>query len=64
MLPKLRDADLLLFEYIAVGFSPIAICVLMNEKIENIYNKKSRLKSKIQNSLSPRKSEILGLLTK
>ena len=44
------------------GFSSRAISIFMNEKIENIYNKKSRLKSRIQKSDVPRKEEYLSLM--
>ncbi len=44
------------------GFSSRAISIFMNEKIENVYNKKSRLKSRIQKSDVPRKEEYLSLM--
>ena len=44
------------------GFSSRAISIFMNEKIENIYNKKSRLKNRIQKSDVPRKEEYLSLM--
>ena len=56
-------ADLYQFAtYLFAGFSLRAISIIMNEKIENIYNKKSRLKNRVQNSDSPRKEEYLSLL--
>ena len=48
--------------YLFTGFSLRAISIIMNEKIENIYNKKSRLKSRVQNSDSLRREEYLSLL--
>ena len=39
-----------------------ALTMERNEKIENIYNKKSRLKSRVQNSDSPRREEYLSLI--
>ena len=48
--------------YLFAGFSLRAISIIMNEKIENIYNKKSRLKSRVQNSDSPRREEYLSLI--
>lgn len=48
--------------YLFAGFSLRAISIIMNEKIENIYNKKSRLKNRVKNSDSPRKEEYLSLL--
>ena len=48
--------------YLFAGFSLRAISIIMNEKIENIYNKKSRLKNRVQNSDSPRREEYLSLI--
>ena len=48
--------------YLFAGFSLRAISIIMNEKIENIYNKKSRLKNKIQSSDSTRREDYLSLL--
>lgn len=56
-------ADLYQFAtYLFAGFSLRAISIIMNEKIENIYNKKSRLKNRVQNSDSPRREEYLSLI--
>jgi len=49
--------------YLFAGFSLRAISIIMNEKIENIYNKKSRLKNRVQNSDSPRREEYLSLIS-
>ncbi|MDO4186215.1 MAG: hypothetical protein Q4D30_06995 [Bacteroidales bacterium] len=48
--------------YLFAGFSLRAFSIIMNEKIENIYNKKSRLKNRVQNSDSPRREEYLSLI--
>ena len=48
--------------YLFAGFSLRAISIIMNEKIENIYNKKSRLKNRVQNSDSLRREEYLSLI--
>ena len=47
--------------YLFSGFSSRAISIFMDEKIENIYNRKSRLKNRVQNSDSPRREEYLSL---
>ena len=49
-IPSIKEADAQLFIYLCAGFSLRAIKLFMKEKLENIYNKKSRLKSKIQRS--------------
>lgn len=49
-IPSIKEADVQLFIYLCAGFSLRAIKLFMKEKLENIYNKKSRLKSKIQRS--------------
>lgn len=48
--PDLKESDYILYLYLVVGFSPRAISVLLNEKIEVVYNRKSRLKQRINNS--------------
>ena len=49
-IPSIKEADVQLFIYLCAGFSLRAIKLFMKEKLENIYNKKSRLKNKIQRS--------------
>ncbi len=49
-IPSIKEADVQLFIYLCAGFSLRVIKLFMKEKLENIYNKKSRLKSKIQRS--------------
>ena len=60
--PTLNNEIYKFATYSFSGFSPRAISILMNEKIENIYNKKSRLKNRIQKSVVPRKEEYLSLM--
>ncbi|MDE6360613.1 MAG: hypothetical protein K2L39_05245 [Muribaculaceae bacterium] len=59
---SISEVDLQLLAYIYVGFSTRSISLLIEEKIEVIYNRKSRLKTKISNLDYPRKNELLALL--
>ena len=47
------------FLYLCAQFSPRVISLFMNDKLENIYNKKSRLKRKIINSNAPDAKQFL-----
>lgn len=58
-LPKLKERDYQLFLYHALGLSPQSISVFLQEKTDVIYNRKNRLKSKIQNSQSNKKELFL-----
>ncbi len=60
--PHLHTDIYQLATYLFAGFSLRAISIIMNEKIENIYNKKSRLKNRLQNSDSSRREEYLSLI--
>lgn len=53
--PEFKEADCVLFLYITAGFSSRAISVFINEKLDIVYNRKSRLKQKISRSSSPEK---------
>lgn len=44
----LKDSDIQLFIYLVMGFSPRAISVLICQKLEVVYNRKSSLKRKIK----------------
>lgn len=47
--PNLKEADYLLFLYTALGFSISAIALFLKEdKLDAVYNRKARLKSKIR----------------
>lgn len=48
--PHFSRLDVNLFMYIVLGFSARAISIFLNEKIDVVYNRKSRLKQKIQKS--------------
>lgn len=59
--PTINTNELNLFLYLCAQFSPRVIALFMTDKLENIYNKKSRLKRKIQNSNATDKEEFLRL---
>lgn len=58
--PALKDDDYLLFLYIVVDFSSRAISILIGESLPVVYNRKSSLKRKIQQSVSPMKERFLA----
>ena len=60
--PTLSKDYHLFATYQFAGFSARAISLFTNDKVENIYNKKSRLKSRIANSATPHRDEYLRLL--
>lgn len=59
--PKLKEADYRLFLYLVLGFSTRSISLLLSEKIEVIYNRKSRLKAKIKDSNTDDKKIYLAI---
>ena len=56
---SLSKNEINLFLYLCAQFSPRVISLFMNDKLENIYNKKSRLKRKIINSNAPDAKQFL-----
>lgn len=46
-LPDLSNSDILFMTYLYAGFSARAVCVMMDLKLKNFYNRRSRLKDKI-----------------
>ena len=52
-MPDLKDSDLRLFLYNALGLSIPAICLLLGERREVIYNRRIRLRTKIQEANPP-----------
>lgn len=58
----LRTEEFRLFLFFMLGFSARSIALLFDEKIENLYNWKSRLKTKIRRSDSIRKDEYLSYI--
>lgn len=49
-IPELTEKDIKLLLYIYSGFSSRAVCLFTKDKIDNYYNRKSRLKTKIKRS--------------
>ena len=46
----LTEEDKLLFLYLTLGFSPRSIAVIIGYETKTVYNRKTRLKAKIENS--------------
>lgn len=51
--PDMKESDCILYLYVVAGFSSRAISIFIGEKLEVVYNRKSRLKQKINRSTSP-----------
>ena len=51
--PEMKESDYLLYLYAVAGFSSRAISIFIGEKLEVVYNRKSRLRQKINRSTSP-----------
>ena len=51
--PDMKESDCILYLYAVAGFSSRAISIFIGEKLEVVYNRKSRLKQKINRSASP-----------
>lgn len=60
--PKTKETDVDLLCYLSAGFSYRAISIFTQEKIENIYNRKSRLKSRIADSEAIDKDLFIDIL--
>lgn len=61
-IPILKESDYELLCYIFAGFSYRAISIFAQDKIENIYNKKSRIKARILNSQAQDKQFFLDMI--
>nr|MBQ5604786.1 tetratricopeptide repeat protein [Bacteroidales bacterium] len=48
--PELKESDVILYMYTVAGFSTAAISMFINEKTEVVYNRKTRIKRRINNS--------------
>ncbi|WP_289772964.1 tetratricopeptide repeat protein [uncultured Duncaniella sp.] len=57
--PKSKEEDYRLFLYLMMGFGARSISLFLGEKIEVVYNRKSRLKARIKNSDVSRKKDYL-----
>ncbi len=60
--PQLKEADYQLFLYHALGLSQRSICIFLQEKLEVVYNRKNRLRNKIQNSRSDKKELFMQII--
>ncbi len=60
--PNMRAADLCLLRYIFMGLSPQSISILIGETVDNIYTRKSRLKTRFQHSGSPSRMRFVDAL--
>lgn len=58
--PELSNTEITLFMYIVAGFSTKAICALIDEKPEVVYNRKARLKGRLKNSNRPSAESFLN----
>lgn len=62
-LPSLKDSDYALFTYTLLGLSLTSISILLGENnINNLYNRKRRLKNKISSLQTDRKGDYLDEL--
>ena len=61
-LPDLKDCDRNLFLYNALGLSIPSACLMLGERREVIYNRRTRLRAKIQDSDAPHKDLFLKYL--
>lgn len=59
--PNLKEADYRLFLYLLLGFSARSISLLLSEKIDVVYNRKSRLKAKIKDSNIDNNTKYLAI---
>ena len=63
-MPGLKENDYLLMLFSTLGFSMAAITLLLKEdKIEAVYNRKSRLKSRIKRRNPPHVDDFLKAIT-
>ena len=60
--PEIKESDGILYLYSVAGFSARAISIFINEKLEVVYNRKSRLKQKISRSSSIEKEKFMSYM--
>lgn len=58
--PDIKESDYLLYLYLVAGFSSRAISIFIGEKLAVVYNRKSRLRHKIDKSNIHNKSKYLA----
>lgn len=59
----LKESDIVFLTLIIAGFSPRAICLFTDIKYKQYYQKRSRIRQRIQNSDAPHKGPILHSLS-
>lgn len=52
-IPQLSASDVRFLTYLYSGFSPRAVCIFMDIKVKNFYNKRSRLRERILTTDAP-----------
>ncbi len=60
--PQFKEKDILFLTLIFAGFSPRSVCLFTDIKIGNYYNKKARIKRKIEASNSPDKTLFISAI--
>lgn len=60
--PSLKLKDIRFMCYWYAGFSPMTMSVFLDERVENIYNRKSRMRKRIENSTLATSSVLLDNL--
>jgi DNA-binding NarL/FixJ family response regulator len=63
-LPALTDKDISLLTLFFAGFSAKSICLVMNWQVANFYNRKRRIREKIEASDVPHRERFLAALGK
>lgn len=63
-LPALTDKDISLLTLFFAGFSAKSICLVMNWQVANFYNRKRRIREKIETSDVPHRERFLAALGK
>ena len=58
--PQFKEKDILFLTLIFAGFSPRSVCLFTDIKIGNYYNKKTRIRRKIESSNTPDKDFFLA----
>lgn len=59
--PEIKADDFQLLVYLAGGLSVRTICLLLNESVEVIYKRKSRLKARMKCAVAPSRPDIMGI---
>lgn len=59
--PEIKDSDYRLLVYVASGLSTRTVCLLLDESVDVVYKRKSRLKSRLKASVAPDCAEISSI---